>query len=164
MTAYIGLDIGYRNCGYGVTIEEPNGDLACACGNLTTRGIETMPAIYHELYGDMQQLVKEFQPIAIGIESVWFNHNKSTAFKVHGVGAIAMLIAQMHNLHFREYTPQQVKRAVTGSNTADKKSVQLATQRIYNLSTIPEPDHAADGLAVSYALRNELKLLERIKQ
>ena len=97
----------------------------------------------------MLTLVDQFQPEAASVEELFFNTNVTTGIAVgHARGVILLALAQ-RNVPFFEYTPAQVKQAVTGYGRAEKRQVMEMTRSLLKLKKIPRPDDAADALAAA---------------
>ena len=102
-----------------------------------------------EIHQDMLTLLDQFKPDAASVEELFFNTNVTTGIAVgHARGVILLALAQ-RNTPFFEYTPAQVKQAVTGYGRAEKRQVMEMTRSLLGLKKIPRPDDAADALAVA---------------
>lgn len=103
-----------------------------------------------EIHQEIKNLIKELKPDIMAIEELFFGANAKTAMKVgEARGAILLAGGEAH-LEIKEYTPLQIKVALTGYGRAEKLQVQKMVQRFLNLSELPKPDHAADALACAY--------------
>ena len=145
----LGIDPGYATIGFGL-IEADRGKM-----HMVTYGAITTPAglpLSRRLYqigSDMEELIAKLKPDAIAVEELFFNTNLTTGIAVaHGRGVI-LYAAEKCGIPLYEYTPSQVKLAVTGYGKADKHQVMDMTKRLLNLKTLPRPDDAADGLALA---------------
>jgi crossover junction endodeoxyribonuclease RuvC len=96
----------------------------------------------------LHTLIKEFQPELVAIEKLFF-YRMSNIILVAQARGVVMLVLGQHNLPTVEFTPAQIKQALTGYGNADKQEVQQAVARELNLDAIPKPDDAADALAVA---------------
>ncbi|MGQ9901247.1 MAG: crossover junction endodeoxyribonuclease RuvC [Fimbriimonadales bacterium] len=145
----LGVDSGTATMGYGVLETVGNRFRALTYGVLETP--KTAPA--HErllqLYQGLHALCERYQPDALATEQLLFQTNRRTAIAVARAAGIALLVAAEQGIEWREYTPLQVKQAVTGYGGADKKQVQTMVQRLLGLESMPKPDDAADALAVA---------------
>lgn len=145
----LGVDPGTATMGYGVLEKAGNRYRALAYGVLETP--KTLPP--HErlltLYRGLQELIEKYQPDALATEQLLFSANRRTAIQVARAAGVALLTAAEAGIEWREYTPLQVKQAVTGYGGADKKQVQTMVQRLLNLEAPPKPDDAADALAIA---------------
>ncbi len=100
------------------------------------------------IYQDLDTLLKELQPDLVAIEKLFFYRMASTITVAQARGVLMLVLAQ-HGLPYVEFTPAQIKQALTGWGNADKYEVQQAVARELNLDYIPKPDDAADALAVA---------------
>ena len=145
----LGVDPGTATMGYGVLEKTGNRYRALAYGVLETP--RTLPA--HErlltLYRGLRELVERYDPDVVATEQLLFSTNRRTAIQVARAAGIALLVAAEAGIEWREYTPLQVKQAVTGYGGADKKQVQTMVQRLLGLESLPKPDDAADALAIA---------------
>jgi len=145
----LGVDPGTATMGYGILEKSGNRFRALAYGALETP--KTIPA--HErllaLYRGLRGLCETYQPDVLVTEQLLFQTNRRTAIAVARAAGIALLVAAEQGIEWREYTPLQVKQAVTGYGGADKRQVQTMVQRLLGLETLPKPDDAADALAIA---------------
>lgn len=100
------------------------------------------------IYKDLQQLIRENHPDLVAIEKLFFYRMGNTIAIAQARGVMLLVLA-MEKIPYVEFTPAQIKQALTGHGNADKHEVQLAVARELNLATIPRPDDAADALAVA---------------
>ena len=100
------------------------------------------------IYEDLHTLVEEMHPDLVAIEKLFF-YRMSTTIPVAQARGVLMLVLAQAKIPYVEYTPAQIKQALTGYGNADKHEVQTAVARELNLNTIPKPDDAADALAVA---------------
>jgi crossover junction endodeoxyribonuclease RuvC len=115
------------------------------------------------IYRQLSQVIQEVRPNAVAMEILYFaKHAKSLALVGHARGVCILSAAHAH-LPVFEYTPKQVKLALTGSGAADKVQMQNMVQRLLKLSQLPQPDDAADALAVALCHSQIAPLRERIE-
>lgn len=100
------------------------------------------------IYDDLHTLMEQWQPNLVAIEKLFFYRMSSTITVAQARGVLMLVLAQ-HDVALMEFTPAQIKQALTGYGNADKYEVQQAVARELNLETIPKPDDAADALAVA---------------
>ena len=146
----LGIDPGTATTGYGFVREHPNGDLeAVAYGVIKTAARQPMPERLRLLYDSITALVREHQPDAAAIETLYFGKNVTTAITVaQGRGVILLALAEA-GLPIREYKPSEIKQAIAGYGNAEKSQMQEMIRQLLNLDDIPRPDDAADGLGVA---------------
>ena len=145
----LGIDPGYAIGGDGA-VEYRQGRLRpLGYGAITTPAGIPLQKRLLEIHQDMLTLVDQFQPEAASVEELFFNTNVTTGIAVgHARGVILLALAQ-RNVPFFEYTPAQVKQAVTGYGRAEKRQVMEMTRSLLKLKKIPRPDDAADALAAA---------------
>ena len=145
----LGIDPGFATIGFGL-VEADRGQV-----HMETYGAITTPAglpLSRRLYQigtDMEDLIGQLKPDVISIEELFFNTNITTGIAVaHGRGVI-LYAAEKCGIPLYEYTPSQVKLAVTGYGKAEKRQVMDMTKRLLKLKAVPRPDDAADALAIA---------------
>jgi crossover junction endodeoxyribonuclease RuvC len=106
-------------------------------------------ACLHDVHSLLCQLIEEFQPAALAVESVFTALNMRTALRLAEVRGVVLLAAEQHGVAVTSYSPREVKARVAGYGHADKKQMQLMVRALLNLSELPEPSDAADALAVA---------------
>ena len=145
----LGIDPGLAIVGYGV-IEAQNGAFRpIDCGVINTPKEDTVPVRLNKIYDGMLSLIEKFKPDCIAIEELFFNTNITTGINVAQARGVILLACQQKGLKMYEYTPLQIKQALTGYGKAEKKQIQFMVTRLLNLKAVPKPDDAADGLAVA---------------
>ena len=102
-----------------------------------------------EIAKDLEEIIEKYRPDEVAVEDLFFFKNLKTAVKVAQARGVLLLTAGKGKVPVAEYTPLQVKQAITGYGRADKSQVQFMVKKILNLKTIPKPDDAADALAVA---------------
>jgi len=146
----LGIDPGLATMGYGL-IEYKSGNFrALDYGVITTPKEATLPERLRMLEESVECLIRRSNPDRIAIEEIFFSKNITTGIAVSEArGVILLTAAKLMNNEIYEYTPNEIKLAVTGSGYAEKKQMQKMVQMILKLSDIPKPDDAADALAVA---------------
>ncbi len=150
----LGIDPGYALIGYGVISYDSGRFKTVNFGAITTPSDMEFPARLEVIHRDMNQLFKEFKPDALSIEKLFFNTNTTTAIDVAQARGVILLAAQSNNVPVFEYTPLQVKSAVTGFGRAEKSQVMEMTRSLLGLSKVPKPDDTADALAIAICHAN----------
>ena len=145
----LGVDPGYALLGYGVVEAESNRLTAVDYGVVETKAGEPFPERLVKLYDGMQTLLTQYSPDVAVFEELFFFRNVNTALPVGAGRGVAILAAQQRGLPLYEYTPMQIKLAVTGDGHADKHAVQAMVRMLLNLKSVPKPDDAADALAAA---------------
>ncbi|MBI5297630.1 MAG: crossover junction endodeoxyribonuclease RuvC [Chloroflexi bacterium] len=150
MTLALGIDPGTATTGFGLVRLEPDGGLvAVAFGVITTPKDSTPPARLVMLYDQMRDLLALHRPDTAAVEKLFFQRNVSTAIAVGQARGVVMLALEQAGIDAFEYTPNEVKQAVAGYGSADKRQVQDMVRALLQLDSIPKPDDAADALAIA---------------
>ena len=146
----IGVDPGLARLGYGV-IEVSRGDIQPICyGVIETSGQDHRASErLLKIYTEIGTLFDNYTPNHISLEKLFFTKNISSAMSVSEVRGIILLAAEQRLIPVTEYTPNQIKQAITGSGRADKRQVQEMIKRLLHLAEIPTPDDAADALSIA---------------
>ncbi len=157
----LGIDPGYAIVGYGI-IEKKNSFVkALDYGAITTNKDENMADRLLKIYYAIKSLVQKHNPDAIAIEELFFKNNAKTAINVaQARGAIIVAGKEMGKAIY-EYTPLQIKQALTGVGRAEKQQVQYMVKAVLNLSSVPKPDDTADALAVAITHSQTNQILGR---
>jgi len=151
----VGIDPGTAITGYGVVAQTIRGEFELlACGVIRTQPDQPMQRRLLEIFHDMRALLTEFEPDDVAVEKLFFGRNVTTAITVGQARGAVLLAVAMHDVAVAEYTPAEVKQAITGYGNADKRQMQEMVQRILRLEQIPRPDDAADGVAICNAHRS----------
>ena len=146
----IGIDPGTAITGYGLVREEGDGSLTVIdYGAITTSSSKPMPERLVQLYQQLKELLVLHNPQSGAVEKLFFARNVRTALTVGQARGVALLALAEAGVALAEYTPNEVKQAVAGFGGADKSQVQKMVQAILNLGEIPQPDDAADALAIA---------------
>ena len=146
----LGIDPGYAIMGYGVVELIGNKFKVIEYGSIMTESRKNMTDRLKHLYYELMQLINRTDPDVAAIEELFFNTNATTAIKVGQARGVSILACANSGIETNEYTPLQVKMALTGYGRADKKQVQHMTKTILNLKEVPKPDDTADALAIEY--------------
>lgn len=154
MKIILGIDPGIADTGYGV-IEASGPKLKCiGYGSIRTKANTPLPKRLKKLYTDLDAIIEKYQPEIIGVEELFFCNNVKTALIVGQARGVVLLCAEQHGLPLKEFTPLQVKQAVSTYGKASKGQVQKMVKILLNLKNIPKPDDAADALAVAICATN----------
>lgn len=145
----LGVDPGLSITGYGVVEKEKNSFYSIDFGYISTPSQLAPSQRLLIIYKGLKKLIAQFCPEAMAMERLFFCKNTRTALQVGEARGALYIAATEKELPVFEYTPLQVKQAVTGYGRADKKQVQQMVYLLLNLKKIPSPDDAADALAVA---------------
>lgn len=145
----LGIDPGYGIVGYGVIEKTPSNIRVIDYGAIYTYNTDTFPERLRKISVGMNQLIDKYKPDCMCCEELFFNHNVTTAINVAQARGVILLAGIQRIGKLFEYTPLQIKQALTGQGRAEKKQVQYMVKAMLNLNAIPKPDDAADALAVA---------------
>ena len=145
----LGIDPGYAIVGWGVIDFNGTTYRPKAFGAITTDAHTDFNLRLEKIYDDMITILKNAKPDALAIEKLFFTTNVTTAILVAQARGVILLAAQQCGVKVYEYTPLQVKVAVTGYGKAKKPQVMEMTRRLLHLKDVPKPDDTADALAIA---------------
>lgn len=146
----LGIDPGVSRCGYGLVLRAGGGRFrAVSYGVITTRPADPMPERLVTVAAELEALVAEHRPSAMAVERVLFQSNARTAMSVGQANGLAQVAAARAGVPVVEYSPNEVKLAVTGHGAAGKAQVQEMVARLLGLAEVPRPPDAADALALA---------------
>lgn len=145
----LGIDPGYGIIGYGI-IDIQNSEInTVEFGAITTSKQERLPKRLDLIAKNLEILLKKFKPDEIAVEELFFLHNIKTAIPVAEARGVIIQTCFKYCEKIFEYTPLQIKQAITGVGRAEKHQVQFMVKNILNLEKAPSPDDVADALAVA---------------
>jgi crossover junction endodeoxyribonuclease RuvC len=145
----LGIDPGLSRCGYGVVRRAQGAMQAVACGVIRTDPAEALPDRLAGLADELVALVAQYRPSTLSVERVLFQNNARTAISVGQASGLALVAAARAGVPVVQYSPNEVKLAVTGDGRADKVAVQTMVTRLLGLRDVPRPADAADALALA---------------
>ena len=145
----LGIDPGLALAGFAILEGDAQRMRAIHYGSLETKSTMSLPYRLASLYDATLELLRVYQPEELAVEDLFFNRNVTTAFTVGQARGIFLLAAEQQGLSYHQYTPAQVKQAVTGYGRADKPQIQQMVKVLLNLPEIPKPDDTADALAIA---------------
>ena len=145
----LGIDPGYAIVGYGVVDYAKNRFSVKGFGAITTNANTPFPERLSVIYDDMCEIIEKYKPDRLSIEKLYFNTNSTTAIDVAQARGVIVLAAKHKGVEIFEYTPLQVKQAVTGYGRAEKHQVMEMVKSLLALKAIPKPDDTADALAIA---------------
>lgn len=152
----LGLDPGFRDTGFGIIEKNGNNLKHIAHGSIQTSPKDFFPIRLQKLHQELKALIDLYQPHRIAIERLFFAQNAKTALEVGEARGVLLLTAVQEKKEIIEFTPLQVKLAVSGYGKADKKQIQQMVKILLKLDSIPKPDDAADALAIAICAANRL--------
>ncbi len=154
----LGIDPGTGILGFGVIDVDSRGKATLVDG-----GVIRTPAHQPDsdrlitIYDELHEVITELKPTVMAVEKLFFAQNVTTAMSVSQARGVVLLCGKQHGLELYEYTPLQIKQAITGYGRADKKQIQEMVRVILGLDTVPKPDDAADAIACALTCAQSLK-------
>ncbi len=145
----LGIDPGLSRCGYGAIVREGAQARAVAAGVLRTDPSAPLPERLALLQVDLDDLFDAHRPVAVVVERVLFQVNARTAISVGQASGLALAGAARRGIAVTQYSPNEVKLAITGDGAADKAAVQFMVTRLLRLAAAPDPPDVADALALA---------------
>lgn len=157
----LGVDPGTASTGYGVI--KTSGCLEC----LDYGVIKTNPSLpagerLKKIDLELNKLINKYKPRLVAVESVYFFKNLKTAMPVSQARGVILLAAAKKDIVVKEFTPLQMKMAMTGYGKAEKKQIQRMVQLILNLKEFPKPDDAADALGIAICCQRTVKGVDKV--
>ena len=144
----LGIDPGTAITGYGVVRVEHNKHTVLGYGAIRTEAKQSTQVRLEIIFRELNVLINEFEPDCTAIEELFFNKNVATALAVGQARGVAILAGALAGLPVFEYTPLQVKTAVTGYGRANKDQVAYMVRVLLGLAEVPKPDDVTDALAI----------------
>jgi crossover junction endodeoxyribonuclease RuvC len=145
----LGIDPGYAITGFGLVDYRANRFQCLAFGTIATHAAMPFEKRLLKIAQELDLLIGTWHPQSLAIEELFFRRNTTTAIGTAQARGVAILSGAKAGLPVYEYTPMQVKLAVTGYGKADKQQVQQMVRILMGLAAPPKPDDAADALAVA---------------
>lgn len=145
----LGVDPGYAIVGYGLVRMQNGRYQPLEHGAVVTKAGEDFNRRLEIIYDSLSEILQKWKPDAFSIEKLFFHTNQKTVIYVAEARGVILLAAKKAGVPVFEYTPLQVKTAVTGYGRAEKFQVQEMTRRLLCLKEVPKPDDTADALAMA---------------
>ncbi len=146
----IGIDPGTGILGFGVIDVNKNGQATLVDAGVIRTPVKEDDAVrLLTIYEELSEIIKQTEPAVMSVEKLFFARNVTTAMTVAQARGVVLLCAMQAKLKIYEFTPMQIKQAITGYGKADKKQMQEMVRVILKLKDIPKPDDAADALAAA---------------
>lgn len=150
--------------GYGVVDSGGSRPRALAHGEIVTHPGQPADRRLLHLHRELSRLLQEWHPDLVAVEELFFGRNVTTALTVGQARGVALLAAAQAGIPVAEYTPMQVKQAVTGWGRAAKEQVQAMVRALLGLADAPRPDDAADALAVALCAAQSWRFEEAVRR
>ena len=150
----LGIDPGYGRIGYGILDKVGNKFKMIKYGVIYTDKSLPLTKRLNQIYDEIINLIEEFKPDESSVEELFFFRNVTTAIQVGEARGVILLALERNKVPIFEYTPYQIKQAVTGYGRAEKGQIQRTLKIFLNLEKTPTPDDAADALAAAFCHGN----------
>ncbi len=145
----LGIDPGLANTGWGVINVCKNRYACVAYGCVSTPSDSELSTRLYKIYDQIRAVIARYEPTSVGIETVWFGDNATSAFATGQARGAALVACAERSLSVGEFSPSQIKLAIAGTGSAEKHQMQYMVKQHLGLKDIPKPDHAADALAAA---------------
>ncbi|MFT4551637.1 MAG: crossover junction endodeoxyribonuclease RuvC [Chlamydiales bacterium] len=152
----IGIDPGTRVTGYGIVEAHNQMRKLVEYGCIRPPGKAKLSERYHVIFNDIEYLLNEHKPDVLAVETQYVDKNVQSAIKLGMARGVIILAATRKGIPVYEYAPTKAKMAVVGSGRASKQQVQGMVKLLLNLPTLPEPEDAADALALALCHLNSI--------
>jgi len=133
-----------------------------ACGCINTEKFKSDAERLVEIGRDVRTLLKKYKPAEVAVEDIFFFKNLKTAITVAQARGVILYELKKNNIPIQNYTPLQVKQALTGYGRAEKKQIQHMVKNILKLKRAPKPDDAADAAAIAICHLNSRRLKAKL--
>jgi len=158
VTTILGIDPGLADTGYGI-ITNRSGKLICLdYGSIKTKATLDLIDRLAIINAELNKIIKKYRPDCLAVEQIFFCKNVKTALLVGQARGVILFTAKQNKLPAVEFTPLQIKQAVSGYGQAGKEQVQKMVKLLLNLKELPTPDDAADALAIAICAANSTSL------
>ena len=158
----LGIDPGFAITGYSIIDYSGNKFKLIDSGAVTTKAGESFPLRLTKIYNELNLIIDKYSPDAISVEELFFNQNTKTAINVAQARGVILIVGCKREIPTFEYTPLQVKQAVTGYGRADKVQVQKMVQSILCEKTLPKLDDITDSMAIGICHAHSAKFAEKL--
>lgn len=158
----LGIDPGFAITGYSIIDYQGNKFRLINSGAVTTKAGTSFPLRLTKIYDDLSMIIDEYKPDAISVEELFFNNNAKTAINVAQARGVVLIVGCKKGVPTFEYTPLQIKQAVTGYGRADKLQVQRMVKTILNVESLPKLDDTTDSMAAAICHAHSAKFSEKL--
>lgn len=146
----LGIDPGTGILGFGVIDVADDRSMQLVDGGVIRTPVKEDDAIrLQTIFEELQDIIMQHKPTVMSVEKLFFARNVTTAMTVAQARGVVLLLGQQNGMELHEYTPMQIKQAITGYGKADKKQMQEMVRTLLKLKEVPQPDDAADALAAA---------------
>ena len=152
----LGIDPGIADTGFGIVRKEKNSLVCLDYGTIKTSAKANLSDRLEILSYELEKIIKQYQPETIAVEQLFFCKNVKTALTVGHARGVVLLTAKQCRVDLVEFTPLQIKQAVSAYGKASKMQVQKMVKLLLNMKELPKPDDAADALAAAICAANSI--------
>ena len=153
----LGIDPGTCVTGYGVVLHSHTKQIALGYGCIKPPKKSSPPEKYRVIFESIETLIETHRPDVLSVETQFVYKNVQSAMKLGMARGMALLAAARKNIPIYEYAPKKAKIAITGYGSASKTQMQKMIQLLLNLPEFPQPEDAADALALALCHANSLR-------
>ena len=153
----LGIDPGLGTMGWGVIETDGVKHRLIQYGAILTQPGQPLPQRLRAIFKGVNQLMETFQPEDVAFEELFFSKNITTGMAVSAARGVALVAVAEKTDNLFEYTPMQIKQAITGYGKADKHQIQMMVRLMLSMNETPHPDDAADALAVAITHANSMR-------
>ncbi len=154
----LGIDPGYNILGWSAIDDKLK---IHGYGVITTPSGEPLDTRLLSIHKSLHEIIREFGPDVVAVEKLFFNKNTKTVMDVAKAIGVILLTIRLSPAELAEYTPTEIKQAITGYGRATKQQVQFMVKKIFNIKELPKPDDAADALAIALCHSLKAKIMKR---
>ena len=159
----LGIDPGFAITGYSIIDYIGNKFYLRTSGAILTEAKTSFPLRLEKINKELAEIIENYNPDAMSIEELFFNNNAKTAINVAQARGVILITARINKLDIFEYTPLQIKQAVTGYGRADKMQVQRMVKMILNTEKLPKLDDITDSMAIAICHAHSSKFSSQFK-
>lgn len=145
----LGVDPGTGILGFGIIEVEKGNTVLVDAGVIRTPVKEDDAVRLQTIYDELSDIIADTKPNVMSVEKLFFSRNVTTAMTVAQARGVVLLCGMQAGMQIYEYTPQQIKVALTGYGRADKKQIQEMVRAVLGLAEVPKPDDCADAIAAA---------------
>ena len=153
----LGIDPGLGTMGWGVIETDGIKHRLVQYGAIITQPGQPLPQRLRSIFKGVSQLMETFEPQEVAFEELFFSKNITTGMAVSAARGVALVAVAEKTDELYEYTPMQIKQAITGYGKAEKHQIQMMVRLMLGMDETPRPDDAADALAVAITHANSMR-------
>ncbi|MCD4650675.1 MAG: crossover junction endodeoxyribonuclease RuvC [Candidatus Cloacimonetes bacterium] len=158
----LGVDPGSRFCGYGLLEIESGKIIGAGCDVLKINQKHGFSGRLVDVHQQLKGVIDEYKPELAVVESIFYGKNIKSAFTLGHIRGVILLVLAQSAIPTYEYSPREVKKAVTGNGNATKNQVRYMMQQILKLKSLPSSEDASDALAVAFCHYNKTRFAKNL--